>query len=133
MADDINPELRAELNAAAAVLAPQIRGLHDLSNTSISGDLKQAIAVQIEIRERRMARIAAVLGLLDAAVEARAALERDGYPDIENPELPDFLFTELEGEDTDLEAAVGIFKRPSAQNMKITLGESSPKPSQEKR
>jgi len=40
MADDPNPALRAELNAALDAITPQLRGLHDLVAVSISTDLK---------------------------------------------------------------------------------------------
>jgi hypothetical protein len=133
MADDINPALRADLEAAKAVLEPQIRGLHDLINTSISGDLKAQIAVQIEIRERRRDKIQTVLNDLDGAVEDMEILERDGYPDIGEAHLPDFLLTELSGEESDLDAALKLFKLEPAQNISIVLGAPVPKPSQEKK
>jgi hypothetical protein len=133
MADDINPELRAELKAAKAVLEPQIRGLHDLISTSISGDLKAQIAVQIEIRERRRDKIQVVLNDLDKTVEDMDTLERDGYPDIGEANLPDFLLTELSGEESDLDAALKVFKLEPAQNISIVLGAPVPKPSQEKK
>lgn len=133
MADDIDSVLRVELEAAKAVLEPQIRGLRDLSNTSISGDLKMQIAVQIEVRERRRDKIQTVLNDLDKAVEDMDILERDGYPNIAEPRLPDFLFTELSGEESDLNAALKLFNPEVAQNLSIVLGTPSPKPSQEKK
>lgn len=128
MADDINPQFRAELEAAKAVLDPQIRGLHDLTRVSISGDLIQAVNYQIEIRERRRGIIQKILGLLDQAVEVRTLLERDGYPNVPESQLPNNLFSELSGENSDLDAAIGVFKPDSAQNISVNLGNPTDKP-----
>ncbi len=132
MVDDIDPKLRLELEDAKKALEPQIRGLHDLLQVSISGDLKQEISHQIEIRERRTIRIQAVLDQLDNVNAARTALEKDGYPNIEGSKLSDNLFSELVEQDRDLEAAVKIFDEEGAQNLSIKLGDSAPKPSTSK-
>lgn len=133
MADDINPQFRAELEAAKAALEPQIRGLHDLTRVSISGDLVQAINYQIEIRERRQGIIQKILNLLDQTVEARTALERDGYPNVPESELPDYLFSELSSEDRDIDAAIAVFKPDSAQNISVNLGNPVNKPKEQSR
>ena len=109
MADDPNPALRAELNAALAVLAPQIRGLNDLSKTSISPDLLIQVEDQITARVRRQALIQAVLNGLDAALGELEALESDGYPELPTMAVVGSLFSELQEENSDLAAAVGVF------------------------
>lgn len=109
MADDPNPALRAELNDALVVLAPQIRGLHDLAAVSVSADLLGAINHQITIRERRREFILAVLHTLDLVVEARAGLEADGYPTLGSAVIEPALFSELQGQDSDLTSAVAVF------------------------
>ena len=109
MADDPNPALRAELNAALAVLAPQIRGLNDLSKTSISPDLLIQVEDQITARVRRQALIQAVLNGLDAALGELEALESDGYPALPTMAVVGSLFSELQEENSDLAAAVGVF------------------------
>src|SRR5579859_6802932 len=82
MADYTESQLRAELQAALAVLAPQIRGLNDLSKTSISTELLNQIDEQITNRVRRQSLIQAVLNGLDAVDGELSALENDGYPDL---------------------------------------------------
>lgn len=109
MADDPNPALRAELVAANAVLAPQIRGLHDLAVVSISPELAAEIAKQIAARERRRDLINGVIALLDGAWQALNALQADGYPALPAVPLQPSLLSELRGEETDLDAAVGLF------------------------
>lgn len=109
MADDPNPTLRAELVAANAVLAPQIRGLHDLALVSISPELAAEIAKQIAARERRRDLINGVIALLDGAWQALNSLQADGYPALPTVPLQSALLSELRGEETDLDAAVGLF------------------------
>src|SRR3954468_10099819 len=123
MADDVNPALRAELEAAKAVLEPQIRGLHDLTHVSISSDLEQEILLQVEKRERRRDLIQSVLDGLDRTVDARGALEDDGYPALEDAQLSDAMLGELREENDDLKAAVNLFKRDGAATLSINLGE----------
>ena len=109
MATDPNPALRAEIQAALAVVQPQIRGLHDLLETDISPALKAVITSTVQARENRQNLLLAVIRGLDATLGALQNLDADGYP-----ALPDVLLsvdeaTELSGEKTDLEAAIGIF------------------------
>lgn len=118
MADDLNPARRAELLAALAVLAPQIRGLHDLADIPASDDLKTAIGNQIAARERRRDLINAEIATMDAALEAMNVLEADGYPALPSAPIPPALLAELQGENTDIEAAVGLFTPLPA----ITIG-----------
>ncbi len=100
---DVISDHRTELLAALKVLEPQIRGLHDLVAVSISPELVAEIEAQVAIRERRRGLILALL----AAIEA---LFDDGYPDMPNAVLPPNLFSELRGENTDLDSAVAIFE-----------------------
>lgn len=118
----VDPGLRAELLAALAVIEPQIRGLHDLTTVSITDELKAAIEAQIGPRERRRDLIQAVLDALDA-------LEADGYPTLAPADLPANLFAELQGENTDIEAAVGVFDEAlPASHIAVVLGEPVEKP-----
>lgn len=109
MADDPNPALRAELVAAIEVLAPQIRGLHDLALVSITADLAAEISKEIVVRERRRDLINAVIAMLDSAWQALNALEADGYPSLPTAPIPAALFSELHGDEADIEAAVSLF------------------------
>ncbi len=128
MADDVNPALRAELEAALALLAPQLRGLHDLVLVSLSADAKTEINAQIVSRERRDALIRATIAELDQAVVARTALEADGYPALPTEEVVGAVFTEMQGERTDLEIALDLFVPEAAQGISIALGSPTAKP-----
>jgi hypothetical protein len=132
MADDPNPALRAELVAALAVLAPQIRGLHDLAVVSISSDLAAEVAKQIAMRTDRRDLIKAVIAALDGALQSLNALQADGYPSLPTVPLQAALLSELRGEETDLDAAVGLFTPEPATSISVVLGaptETIPAPS----
>src|SRR6266550_5988870 len=98
MADDPNPALRRELDAADVLLDPEIRGLADLLNVSVSDDLRTQIQFLLEMRTRRRHLIQRVLNALDAVRVALDALAADGYPTLDNIELPAALFDELQKE-----------------------------------
>lgn len=132
MTDDVNTTLRVELEAAKAALEPQIRGLHDLSQVSISGELQSEVDYQTRYRERRRELIQNVLNLLDKVVEALALLESDGYPAIADAQLSGGLLSELHDENRDLEAAVNIFKPDGAQTLSVSLGDAADKPAKGK-
>lgn len=122
MAADPNPALRDELNTALAVVAPEIRGLHDLTTVSISDDLRGAINGQITARERRRDLIQNVISGLDAVVRSLQALEADGYPTLDPVVVQSTLFSELQGEIADLGAAAGVFKADQASRLSVALG-----------
>jgi len=109
MADDPNALLGA-LSAALAALAPQIRGLKTLAAAPISAELAAAINKQLTALTRRSDLINAVLLWLSGEIQALAALRSDGYPapPVVDPITP-ALLAELQGENVDLEAAVGLF------------------------
>ncbi len=128
VANDPNPALRAELLAALDVLEPQIGGLRDLAEASISEDLRADIGSQILARERRRGLIQAVLGALDQVIAEIEALAADGYPALPGMELPESEYEELQGELGDLLAAIAIFQRPAmAATVSIELGEPTDK------
>lgn len=129
MADDPNPTLRAELLAAVAVLAPQIRGLHDLSTVSISAELRATISAQIADRERRRDLVQAVLNCLDQTLAALKLLEQDGYPQLPVTTLLQSQFLELQDEAGDLRAAVAVFQADAAAKLTIELGQPADKSS----
>lgn len=128
MADDINPALRAELVAQQNTLAPQIRGEHDLIATSISPELRAQIQADVLHREHRRDLIQSVLENLDRTVTALEVLEADGYPALPLVAIDDPLFVELQGEESDLDIAVALFKRDQAVALSIGLGEPVKKP-----
>lgn len=123
MADDPNPELRAELEAALAVLEPQIRGLHDLANDRISNELLQFYNSSIAVHERRRDLILRELTKLDDALSGRVDLENDGYPSLPTVELPNSLFQELQEQVRDISAGAGVFELLElASQLKVTIG-----------
>jgi hypothetical protein len=128
MAEDINPVLRAELNEALAVLAPQIRGLHDFAvPVSISPDLLVSVNAQITFRENRRDLIQAALDCLDATQAALSALESDGYPELPQAAIIASQFEELQEESADLDAAASVFIE-QAGRVTVVLGAPAPKP-----
>ena len=126
MADDINPTLRQQLNDALAVLAPQIRGLHDIAAVS-QGELQTTINAQITARERRRDLIQNVLNNLDACVSALGSLETDGYPNLPQVPMTPAQFLTLQGEAEDITAAVGVFTE-EATSLSVGLGAPAGKP-----
>lgn len=131
MADDPNPALRAELVAAVTVLAPQIRGLHDLEAVSISTELRTTISTQVADRERRRDLIQAVLNCLDQTLAALRLLEQDGYPQLPVMRLQQSQFLELQDEAGDIRAAVAVFQADAAAKLTIDLGQPADKSSAE--
>jgi len=120
--NDPNPTLRAELIAAFVVLKPQIRGLQDLATTSVSAELKNQISTQTSARVNRQTLIQAVLSALDTVVSKIEALHADGYPALPNATMLGSLFSELQEETSDLEAAIAVFGPERAASMSIGLG-----------
>ena len=130
MADsfDPNPALRQEYLDAKAILAPQIRGLHDMQNDNLSPESHQEIAEEIAFRENRNALLDAALLELDQVVTAREALAGDGYPALPPAKVSDAVLSELNGEVNDVKAAASVFILDTAVNMSVALGEPTPKP-----
>lgn len=112
--NDPNSALRNELNTALGVIEPQIRGLQDLSQVSISGDLRVILEQELGKRTHRRDLINEVLSQLDSVVGGRNLLDQDGYPALEDVSIPEPMFRELQGEKTDLEAAESIFQEAAS-------------------
>ena len=127
MADDVNPTLRAELVAALAVLAPQIRGLKDFAASTMSAELLTQINNQIDARTRRQALIQSVINGLDNVLTELGILESDGYPSLPAVPLTGSLFNELQAENNDIEAAFSIFVADTITAGPMTLT-SNPSP-----
>ncbi len=124
MADDVNPALRHELNEALKVLLPEIRGMRTVVNGgNVSPALRDELVQEIINRERRRDFILIVLDHCDQTNAAITALRHDGYPALPNVEIDPTLRTELTGEETDVQAAVGIFTDTTAATIAIEFGE----------
>lgn len=129
MADDVNPALRAELNAAIAVIDPQIRGLHDIAVVSISATLLTEVNKEIFDRERRRVLLQNAINCLNATNDAMTALQRDGYPALPDEPLSSTSYAELQGQSNDFDAAIGVFVAETpASNVSIGLGSPADKP-----
>jgi hypothetical protein len=116
---------REVLMDALAIVTQQIRGLRDLTNVSLSGELLSIIRGALGAREHRRTLINAVL----ASIDARAALEADGYPALDAIHIPPALSAELRDELSDVGAAAGIFDESAvASQIIVDLGSPSDKP-----
>jgi uncharacterized coiled-coil protein SlyX len=122
VADDPNAALRAELEAAKAVLDEQIRGLQKMANDPLSAALLGEINGQIAERQQRVDLIDAALRQMDLVTDALNALYADGYPAMPQEELPPELAAELKGEVSDIEAGANVFTTTGATSLTIDLG-----------
>jgi predicted dinucleotide-utilizing enzyme len=129
MADDVNPTLRTELEAATGVLVPQIAGLHDMAvaGTSITGELRDTLLSTVQQREQRLDLIAAAIASLDAANAAMEALEEDGYPELPPVTIPGSQYADLQEQLADQKAAGDVFQSGQASAVSVNLGKPVPK------
>lgn len=128
MVKDPAPELRTELLAALAVVQPQIRGLEKIVNDLPIDPALTAVQEQIVGRKRRRDLIKAVLQKLDELLAALQALYDDGYPKLDQTEVPDEILAELVAEEEDIAAGVGVFKKQSiATTLEVPIGTPIPK------
>lgn len=127
MADDPYGKLKAELEAAKAVLEPQIRGLHKMANDQVSAGLLDEINSQIVQREQALGLINTALSLIGQINDVMDQLYAAGYPSFPQEELPPDLALELKGEVEDIKAGAGVFTTSGAVRMTISLGAPQPK------
>jgi len=123
MAADPNPTLRAQLEAALAVLAPQIRVLHDLAAISIPTELRVIVNDAIATREPRRDLILEVIAALDAVLAVLNNLEGDGFPDLPNVTITPILLQALHDALSDLNAGASVFAvQQMATELRISIG-----------
>src|SRR5712691_1650812 len=109
------PVLRGELEAAFAILHPQIRGLRDLGSfVSPDTELFKAIQSRLLALKRRR-------DFIRVVHHALADLEADGYPEIEKSFLPFPSIDALQAALADLQAAISTFDLLPV--VRISLGE----------
>lgn len=128
MAEDPNPALSAELTAARAVLAPQLRGSTDFQGASISAELRTVMQTAHTDRARRDSLLQAALAARDAYIAALDALENDGYPELPDVQIPGSLLSEIKEQQSDFTAAADMFEAAHATSINVTLGQAEPKP-----
>ncbi|CAB4192696.1 hypothetical protein UFOVP1244_66 [uncultured Caudovirales phage] len=113
--------LRAELAAAIALLDPQIRGMEDLAQVSMTEETLSFVRRDFVNYSRRRTLCLAVVSALDA-------LEADGFPDVLLDHLPADNYAELQEQRADLLAAIGQFDQALAAKIDAELGEPTDKP-----
>jgi len=113
--------LRAELAAAIALLDPQIRGMEDLAQVSMTEETLSFVRRDFVNYSRRKTLCQAVVAALDH-------IEADGFPDVVRAQLPASNFAELQEQRADLLAALGQFDQAPAVKIEAELGEPTDKP-----
>lgn len=112
--NDPNPTLRAQLMASLTVLWPQILGLQALAAMpGISGELLTDINQQIQSKTATQNLIKAVIADLDASVTALDNLYNSGYPNMPVMTISQAAFTELQTDQTNIQAALSTFVAPA--------------------
>lgn len=114
--------LQAELQAAQAVIIPQIEGLQDFAKLPLQPDTLTAVqSATTDFSKRR--------DLQQAVLDALAALAADGYPDEPNRPVTQTIFTDLQTNLQEMEAAFAKFASiGQATQVVITPGTPAPKP-----
>lgn len=110
--------LRAELQAAIAVLDPQIKGLKDLNSLSLSEGARAA--VESELAEHQGRRAAIQVGL-----DACDTLDANNYPDSLATQYSAAIIAELAAKQAEIAAALGEFE---AQGVASTAEFTFPTP-----
>jgi len=123
MADDVNPALRAEIEAALDVIGPQIDGLRDLSRIEASEGFIIAVTEQYNEHVHRESLLTDVVQALDAVNEAMAALEADGYPATHTVDADATILAEKDKQQAEIAAAFSLFiPLAPATTLTATLG-----------
>jgi hypothetical protein len=94
--------LKAELEAAKAVIEPQIEGLHDFARLNIKPETLTKVQEVTVSFERR-------LGVIVAGLEALANLEADKYPETPQQEVLKDIYSDLAENVSTIEAAFSKF------------------------
>lgn len=130
MATDPNPTLSAELQAALAVVLPQINGLQTLARTELTEAARPLVESAITGRSHRRDLIVAALAARDGYIAALDALETDGYPALPKIQILGSVFQELQEDKGEVIAGVGVFEAEAQVAAgTFTFPEATPKPS----
>ena len=132
---DPDPALRAELMAAIAVIDPMIKGLEDLSTIPPSSDLGLIVAAELAKLQHRRILLDRAVGALDIVVDARITLVDDGYPVIDQVQIPTVIFDELNAEVANVQAAAKLFQSMAPTSVEFdvadaTFSAKNPKPAE---
>lgn len=114
--------LKAELEAAQAVLLPQIEGLHDFARLNIKPEtLTKVQETTVDFERRRDLQVAALAAL--------QALEQDNYPETPNRQVVADVYADLQDNVSTITAAFAKFdKIDEAVSAVITTGTPELKP-----
>lgn len=115
-------DLKAELEAAKAVLEPQIEGLHDFARLNIKPvTLAKVQETTVEFERR--------LSLVVAGLAALAALEADKYPDVPQREVLIAVYADLAENVATIQAAFEKFvSEEEASTVEIIPGTPEKRP-----
>ena len=115
--------LRAEIDAAVAVMEPQLRGLEDLARIDAPAEVIALVNAQLAKHKHRYDLLLAVLQALDSVAAARQELDDDGYPAIPSVPTGTDVMGEFKEEMSDIEAAAALFTDSvRASGLGIELG-----------
>lgn len=110
--------LKAELEAAQAVLLPQIEGLHDFARLNIKPEtLAKVQEATVDFERRRDLQVAALAALDN--------LETDNYPEVPPRNVLEDVYADLQENVTTIEAAFAKFA-PIAEAVTATITAGTP-------
>jgi hypothetical protein len=121
---DPPPGFRDQLNAAIAILEPDLAGLNCIMLAMSAGPAQAAIAAEMEARGRRRQMIGEVLVAMDTVADLANKLVADGYPSLEPAIVSKSIFDYLQSESKSFIHGVSLFV-PAYET-----GEASPEPGQ---
>ena len=116
-------DFTSDLLAVIARIEPQIRGLIDLMNNPnvIASDAMAAMQEQLNIRQRRLAFIKAVLTAIDELLD-------DGYPILDPMKIPQTVLDIIAQRIADVVKAAEVFTvETPATLLEINLGPAAAK------
>ena len=129
MADDPNPELRAEMEAAIAILDPQIEGLIELARTSLEAATLEIVVDERIHREAVREDCRSVIARIDDLQAALNVLEAAGGPIMPPLSIPAEMLAEMKHERDEIDAGISIFEaQPVVSKAKTSFPAPTPKP-----
>lgn len=124
MAEDINPERRAAINAEQDQIKQELRGLYNMVNDNWSSEMQAFLQGEIQERERRRGLNQQELDAMDTANVRYDAMLADGYPGFPPTTLPPAQQAELDAYLQDTKTGAGVFGpvTPPPPTLSIRIG-----------
>lgn len=114
--------LREELEAAKALLLPQLEGLRDFARLNLITESLTAVQAATVDFERR-------LTLVEGAISALDGLAADGYPEVPQRDVLQTVYADLQVNVTTIQAAFAKFSAvPEATEAVIVPGQPEERP-----